>query len=56
MNRIEQLVNSLDTDAEPDHYYGSERVEVYQRAKLLDSQIQELELNCKEIQQMLSEK
>lgn len=56
MQRIEQLVNSIDTDGEPDHYYGSERVEVYQKAKILDSQINELDQNCKDIQQMLQEK
>lgn len=49
LNRIQQLAERLDTDLEPDQYYGSERVEVYQRAKLLDQQIQELEANCKEI-------
>lgn len=56
VNRIESLVHNLEADTEPDHYYGSERVEVYQRAKLLDQQIQELEMNCKDIQQMLQEK
>jgi len=39
-----------------EEYYGSEREQVYKKAKLLDDQIQELDLNCKDIQEMIQQK
>lgn len=54
--RIQALANNVSSENNLEEYYGSEREQVYKKAKLLDDQIQELDLNCKDIQEMIQQK